>query len=327
MRALVCTQFGTPEDLIVTTVADPVPGDREVVIDVSAAGISYVDTLTIQDKHQNKHPLPFSPGMEVAGTILSVGNGVQDFKLGDRVAALVFDGGHAENVVAKTSETFLLPERCDATIAGGLLSVALTSELALTTRAGVKPSDSVLIGGGAGGVGITSIQLAKRKGAFVIAAASSEARLDDATAAGADTTLTYGDAFRDRLHEVNNGRDVDVIIDPVGGDFAEMATNTLDWNGRYIVIGFAGGGVPQFAGNRLLVKNRSVHGLALAHYRRHDTAELKRAADEVFKSIVDGSLNRSLTIVNELEDVPNILRGIMNRQFTGKAVLEIKKIT
>ena len=324
MRALICTQFGTPEDLSVDILDDPVPGNGEIVIDVAAAGITYVDTLTIQDKHQNKHALPFAPGMEVSGTVTSVGPGVEDFRVDEQVAALVYDGGHAERVIAKAYETFHVPHGCDMTIAGGLLSVALTSELALTTRARLQAGESVLVGGAAGGVGITTIQLAKRKGAFVIAAASSDARLNDAAAAGADATLTYGEAFRDRLHDINKGRDVDVIVDPVGGDFAEMAANTLDWNGRYVIVGFAGGGVPQFAANRLLVKNRSVHGLALAHYRRHDTAELKRAAGEVFQAIINGSLNAALTEVNELENVPHILRGIMNRQFTGKAVLVMK---
>lgn len=323
MDALVCTAHGEPSGLKVAPAPVPVPKAGQVLIAVEAAGISYVDVLMGRNAHQNKHAVPFSPGMEVAGRIAALGEGVTEFAVGQSVAALVYDGGHAPFVAASVTETFALPAGCDPVRTAGLLSVALTADLALAERARLQPGETVLVGGAAGGVGICAIQLARHMGARVIAATSDEARGAVAVAAGAHAALTYGEAFRERFQALNEGRDADVIVDPVGGAFAEAAANLLDWDGRYVVIGFAGGTVPSFAANRLLVKNRAVLGLSLGHYRWRKPQVLARSAERVLAAIAGGALDGPLTIVDGLGAVPEILGRIAARQQLGKAVVRL----
>ncbi|TNE35867.1 MAG: NADPH:quinone oxidoreductase family protein [Alphaproteobacteria bacterium] len=323
MKALICNEYDGPAALTVQETNRPVPEEGEVLIKVVAAGVSYVDVLMSRNKHQNKHETPFSPGMEVAGVISALGSSVSGFVIGDRVAALVYDGGQAEYVSAKISEVFKLPEGCDMVKTAAALSVALTSEMALTDKAGIAKGETVLVGGAAGGIGLSAIQLAKYHGARVIAAVSSEARAETCRKAGADAALLYGADLRERVRAVNDGRDVDIVLDPVGGDFAEQAANILDWNGRYLVIGFAGGGVPKFAANRLLVKNRSVHGVVLGYYRWRKPEGLPVIAKTVLKAIAAGALDMPLVELDGLAQVPDALSKIEKREMIGKAVVKI----
>lgn len=323
MEALVCAAHGEPSGLALAPAPVPAPKAKQVLIAVEAAGISYVDVLMVRNAHQNKHETPFSPGMEVAGRIAALGPEVTGFAVGQRVAALVYDGGHAPFVAASVSETFILPEGCDPVRTAGLLSVALTADLALAERAHLEAGESVLVSGAAGGVGICAVQLARRMGARVIAATSAEARNAVALAAGADAALTYGEGFRERFRALNGERDANVIVDPVGGAFAEAAANLLDWDGRYVVIGFAGGAVPSFAANRLLVKNRAVLGMVLGYYRWQKPHVLARSAQRVLTAIAAGALDGPLTIVDGLQAVPGVLGRIAARQQLGKAVVRL----
>jgi len=321
MDAVVCAGFEGPTALAVGDLPVPVPGAGEVLIAVAAAGISYVDVLMVRNLHQNKHELPFAPGMEVAGVIAELGPGVTGFEIGQQVAALVYDGGHARLAKARASETFALPQGCDPVRAAALLSVALTAELALTERARVQAGETVLVGGAAGGVGICAVQLAHWRGARVIAAASDAERCAFACAAGADAALVYGAGFRERFRALNKDRDADIVIDPVGGAFAEVAANLLEWDGRYIVIGFAGGAIPNFAANRLLVKNRAVMGMVLGFYRWQRPQILRTAADAVLAALAAGALDVPIEVVQGLEAVPGVLERIAGRQILGKAVV------
>lgn len=323
MRALICSNFDGPSSLHVAEVSRPGPAAGEVLIQTIAAGISFVDALMSRNKHQNKHEPPFSTGMEVVGTIVALGPDVSDFDVGDRVAALVYDGGHAELVCAKAFEVFALPENCDPVQTAAVLSVALTSEMALVEKGQIQPGETVLISGAAGGVGLTGVQLAKFHGAKVIAAVSDAAKADAAKAAGADAALIYGPDLRDRVKEANSGRDVDIVLDPVGGDFADIAAHCLDWDGRYLIIGFAAGGIPNFAANRLLVKNRSAHGMVLGYYRWHKPARLAIAAKTVFEAIQKGALKVPTQPLDDLAEVPKALSQIENREMIGKAVVKL----
>ncbi|MAL77972.1 MAG: NADPH:quinone oxidoreductase [Sneathiella sp.] len=325
MRALICSEdFSGPAGLKTMEVSKPVPGAGEVLIEVMAAGVCFADMLMSRNKHQNKHQPPFSTGMEVAGTVAAIGSGVEGFAVGDRVAALVYDGGHAEYVCAKVTEIFPLPERCDPVQAAALLSVALTSELALVEKGQLRAGETVLIGGAAGGVGISGIQLAKYHGGRVIAVVSDEAKRDACLAAGADAALLYSDDLRAAVQAVNDGRDVDIVLDPVGGDFADQAANCLDWNGRYLIIGFAAGGIPKFAANRLLVKNRAAIGMVLGYYRWRDPARLKVAATAVLAAIGEGALNAPVDLIERLEDIPAAMEKIESRRMIGKAVVRLR---
>ena len=321
VEALVCSAHGEPSGLSVGPLALRALKDNEVEIEIEAAGISYVDVLMVRNLHQNKHATPFAAGMEAVGHVRAVGPAVTHVRPGDRVAALLYDGGHARRAIAAASETFLLPEACDPVRTAAWLSVALTAEIALTDRAAVKAGQTVLVGGAAGGVGLCAVQLAHWHGARVIAAASDEARCALARQAGADGALVYGEGFRERCQALNDGRDVDVIIDPVGGAFAEAAANLLDWDGRYVVIGFAGGGIPSFAANRLLVKNRAVLGMVLGFYRWQRPAILAAAAERVFRALAEGALDAPVTVVQGLSGVPAVMEEIAGRRFLGKAVV------
>lgn len=322
MPALICRAHGDPLGLAVGEVPTPRPKDGEVLIAVQAAGISFVDVLMVRNLHQNKHAVPFSPGMEVVGRIVECGADVGDLAVGMRVAALVYDGGHAGFAVARASETFVLPEECDAVRTAALLSVALTAELSLVERAGVREGETVLVGGAAGGVGICALQLARWHGAHVVAAASDEARCAFALKAGAHAALTYGPDFKERFRAL--GREAaDVVIDPVGGVFAEPAANLLDWGGRYVIVGFAGGEIPTFAANRLLVKNRAVLGMVLGHYRWRDQDGLRRAAASVLRALAEGALDSPIEVVDGLAAVPAVLARIADRRMIGKAVVAL----
>lgn len=319
MRALLCRAYGL-DGLEVGQTPVPEPGPGQVLIAVEAAGISYVDVLMVRNQHQNKHAIPFAPGMEVAGRVIAAGDGVSGFAPGQMVAALVYDGGHAAFALASADETFPLPEACDPVRTAAFLSVALTAEISLVNRANVRPGETVLVGGAAGGVGLSAVQLAKWHGARVIAAASTPERCAVALEAGADDALVYGEAFRDALQAIAPDG-ADVVVDPVGGAFGEAAAQLLAWDGRYVVVGFAGGGVPTFAANRLLVKNRAVLGMVLGYYRWRRPDLLRPAAESVLRAIAEGALSSPVEVINGLDAVPGVLARIAARDMLGKAVV------
>lgn len=322
MKAVLCRQFGEPELLQVEEVATPDPGPGQVLIEVEAAGVSYVDTLIIQNLHQVKHELPFSPGREVAGRIQALGEGVSGPTVGDRVAAILDKGGYAEFALAPAGETFSCPEGCDMVAAGGHMSVYLTAWLALKERAALVPGQRVLVLGAGGGTGLAAVDIASRFGAEVIAAASSDAKLALAKARGAAHLINYTELALDEAVKAVHPNGVDLVFDPVGGDLFEPASRCVDWNGSYLIIGFAGGGsIPQFAANRLLVKNRAALGFILMYYRRIRPDLLQNAAREVLNDFSDGSLNPDTSSTSSLQEAPRLLRAIMDRTMAGKAVL------
>ena len=324
MRALLCREFGEPELLRVDDIAVPDPGPGQVLIEVAAAGVSFVDTLIIRNMHQLKHELPFSPGREVAGIVRAVGEGVSEPQIGTRVAAILDKGGHAEYALAPAAETFFCPEGCDPLASGGHMSVYLTSWLALRERAALAPGQKVLVLGAGGGTGLAAVDCAIKLGAEVIAAASSEAKLSLAAERGAAHLVNYSEVALDEAVKDIHPNGVDLVFDPVGGDLFEPASRSVDWNGSYLIIGFAGGGtIPQFAANRLLVKNRAALGFILMYYRSKRPDLLRRGAEDVLQGFADGSLKPDTRNVGELEDAPKMMRAIMDRSMVGKAVLRL----
>ena len=304
---------------------DPFPSPGEVVISVRHAGISFADTLTIQNKHQNPHPLPFVPGMEVAGEVAVVGDGVDRFSPGDRVAALVYDGGCGELVSTKATECFPLPDAVSTEVGASMLSVYLTSYLALIEEGELAPKESLLVLGAAGGTGLAAVDIARAHGARVVAAASSQAKLEVAASRGAEQGIDYSkEDLRVRVKEITDGEGVDVVFDPVGGAQWEAAFRSLAWGGRHLIVGFAGGEIPTFKGNLLLVKNRSARGFALMFYRRFQTDTLARAAADLFAMVADGRIEPLVTEVATLEDAPVLFRRIMDREAVGKAAVAVR---
>lgn len=322
MKAVICREFGPPETLSVGQFSTPVAGKGEVEVLVHAAGVSFADTLMIRDLHQNKHALPFVPGMEVAGTVSAVGEGVETMHPGDRVMALVYDGGYAERAVAKASDVFPLPQSIDFVTAAALSSVYLTSHIGLRWEARMEKGETLLVLGAAGGVGLAAVALGKAIGARVIAGASTAERLATAKRAGADDLINYStENLKDRALELTSGNGVDVVFDPVAGNLYEAAFAALGWGGRYVIVGFAGRTIPQFPANRLLVKNRSALGLALMHYRRNRNARLHESAQQVFDWVGARTISAPIPLQYPLENAAAAMRGLLDRKIIGKAVL------
>lgn len=262
MRALVCNEYGPPEKLVIEERPDPVPGAGEVLVGIKAAGINFPDVLTIAGTYQVKIPPPFVPGSEAAGIVEAVGEGVARVKPGDRVIVTPHGGGFAEKCVVAEKLCLPLPNALDFEQGAGFTVTYATSYHAFRQCTELKPGESVLVLGAAGGVGITAVEIAKALGAKVIAAASSEDKLQFARDAGADETINYSqDSLRDAVKELTGGKGVDVVYDPVGGELGQMALRSLAWHGRYLVIGFACGEIPNFPANIALLKEASIIGV------------------------------------------------------------------
>ncbi len=321
MRAIVCERLGTPEGLHLGELPQPPVGPGEVGIAVSAAGVSFADALFVQGKHQSEHRPPFAPGMEVAGRVVETGPGVEGFAEGEPVAALLYDGGYAERATALASECFPLPSGLAPEVAAGALSASLTVHICLVWEARLEAGERVLALGAGSGVGLAAVAMAAALGAEVTAAASSPGKLAVAEAAGATHLVDYTtEDLREATLAATDGHGVDVVIDPVGSQ-GEAAFRSLAWGGRYVVAGFAGGAVPQFKANHLLIKNRSALGMVLTHYRTRRVARLRQSAAEVLAMLADGRLAAPAIEMGSLADGPRFLRRILDRDVVGKLVL------
>ena len=324
MRALVCREFGPPEALEVGELPEPEAKADEVLIQVEAAAASFADSLMIRDLHQNKHTLPFAPGMEVAGEIIGLGKDVSGLKIGDRVMALVYDGGYAERAVAPATETFRIPDSMEAGTAAAMCASYLTSHGALVWQARTEPGERVLVLGAAGGVGLAAVEIAKALGATVIAAASTPEKLALAAAHGADHGINYSEGdLREQVLGLTDGNGVDIVYDPVAGDLYEPAFRSLDWGGRYLTIGYAGGGIPKIPANQLLVKNRSALGFALFYYRKRRTDLLAKSAADLMRWFDEGKIRPAVSARFDLAGGGAALRQIMDRQVAGRLVIDI----
>lgn len=323
MRAVVCRELGGPEHVSLGELPVPAVGPGEVGIAVEAAGVSFADVMFVQGKHQTEHVPPFAPGMEVAGRVVEVGQGVEGFGEGVAVAALLYDGGHAERATALATECFPVPEGLSPELVAGALSVYLTAHICLTWEAELARGERVLVLGAGSGVGLAAVAVATALGAEVVAAASSAEKLATSEAAGARRLVNYRtEDLRQATLAATGGRGVDVVVDPVGAQ-GEEAFRTLDWGGRYVVAGFAGGAVPQFKGNHLLIKNRRAVGMVLMHYRERRIARMQQSAAEVLAMFVDGRLAAPRVEAGSLEDGPRFLQRVLDRDVVGKLVLRV----
>ena len=262
MKAVLCVEHGLPEKLVFKDIPTPEPGKGQARIRVHAAGVNFPDTLIIQNLYQFKPALPFSPGGEAAGVIDAIGEGITDLKIGDRVVAMTGNGCYAEQVVANRAQIVPIPGDMPFDIASGFTMTYGTSHHALKQRANLQPGETLLVLGAAGGVGLTAVELGKLMGAKVIAAASSDEKLALCREYGADETINYAtEDLKDRVKALTGGTGVDVIYDPVGDRFAEPAFRGIAWNGRYLVVGFAGGAIPSLPLNLPLIKGASIVGV------------------------------------------------------------------
>ncbi len=322
MKAIVCRELGPPEKLVYEDLPEPPLTPSGVRIAVAGAGVNFPDTLIIAGKYQMKATPPFTPGAEVAGTVLEVGARVTHVKPGDRVAALVPVGGYAQQVVAPAESVLTLPDSLDAITAAGFPLVYGTALHALVQRGALKPGETLLVLGAAGGVGLAAVQLGKLLGARVIAAASSAAKLALCQSFGADETVDYSRAsLKEAVKTLTRGAGADVIYDPVGGALAQDCLSCINWNGRYLVIGFASGAIPEIAANRLLLKGAAAVGVFWGAFVACEPQVSAENFRRLFGWIAEGRLQPMAPKTYRLAEAGQALRDLMERRVTGKLVL------
>lgn len=322
MKAVLCKHYGPPSSLVVEEVPSPKPGEGQVLITVHACGVNFPDTLIIEGKYQFKPALPFSPGAEVAGIVKEVGPGVTGFQPGDRVIGATTWGGYAQEALAQAERVIRMPEGMDFQTASAFLLTYGTSHHALKDRAELKAGETVLVLGAAGGVGLAAVDIAKVMGARVIAAASTEEKLAVCRQHGADETINYAtEDLRERLKALTGGRGVDVVYDPVGGDLSEPAMRSMAWRGRFLVVGFAAGGIPNVPLNLPLLKGCSIVGVFWGAFMRNEPARNEANLRELVAWTHEGKLRPHIYAVYPLERAADALHDVMNRKVTGKVVL------
>ncbi len=325
MRAVVVNEFGPVDSHAVEEVETPVPGPGEVLIDVHAIGVNFPDTLMVQGLYQTKPERPFTPGRDVAGIVAAVGEGVGVIRPGDRVSALVTFGAYAEQCVAPESRCFHLPDGVDFITAAGMTTVYLTAWVALMARGRYQPGEKVLVLGASGGVGLSAVQIAKAKGAFVIGGDISAEKRAVATASGADAVIDLAgddlkESLRAQVFAVTDGYGVDVILDPVGGAVFEAAIRALAFDGRIVAIGFVAG-IPSTRANYFNVKNLTLAGLALDMHFRHKPEVIQEAAADLFALLDAGKIRPEITGTYPMDDFAIAMARFAEKKSIGKMVL------
>ncbi|MFP7571737.1 NADPH:quinone oxidoreductase family protein [Marivita sp. S2033] len=322
MRAVICREFAPRAELTLDDVPAPTPGADDVLIDVAACGINFFDGLMVEGNYQTKPDRPFSPGSEVAGIVRAVGSDVTTVTPGDRVLAFTGTGGYAEQAVAPARSVHPIPDSMRFEQAAGFVITYATSHHALNDRAALQAGETVLVLGAAGGVGLTAIEIAKQMGARVIAAASTDEKLDLCRTHGADETINYtNDDLRTRLKEICGKTGVDVVYDPVGGGMAEAAIRSLAINGRYLVIGFASGDIPKIPLNLLLLKQSSLIGVFWGAFARANPDLNAANMAELFDWFQAGHLNPHIGGEYPMDRYAEALDAVMERRAQGKVVL------
>jgi NADPH2:quinone reductase len=321
VRAVVCRRFAPIDELELEDRPDPAPGPGKVVVAVRAAGVNFVDGLFVQGRYQIKPPLPFTPGGEVAGDVVAVGDGVSGVAMGDRVLAMPWLGGFASHVELAAGGVVPIPGSLTYGQAAGIVQSYGTMLFALGRRTQVQPGEWVLVLGAGGGIGLAAVDVARHLGARVIAAASSADKLAAARAAGAEATIAYEDEdLKVRARELS-GVGVDVVVDPVGGRFADPALRALGWMGRYLVIGFAGGEIPSLPANQVLLNNRTVLGVDWGAWTMRDPAGNQALLAELMELAGAGSITPIEPTPYPLDDVVQALTDLQERKASGKLVL------
>lgn len=330
MRAVVIHEFGPLESHKLEVVADPRPGPDEVLIDVHAIGVNFPDTLMMQGLYQIKPERPFVPGRDAAGIVTEIGDNVTRIRVGDRVTSLVTYGAYAEQVVAPESRCFHLPDEIDFVIGAGITTVYNTAYVALMIRGQYQTGETVLVLGASGGVGLAAVDVAKAKGARVIAGDISQEKNALAKAHGADYTIDLScndlrEELRKQVFAVTDGRGVDIILDPVGGDVFDAALRALAFAGRIVVIGFAAGRIPVAKAGYFNVKNITLAGMALDLHFKHAPETMEKVVADIFDMCVKGQINPEITATYPLEDFHKAIELFGQRKSVGKMVLTTGK--
>jgi NADPH2:quinone reductase len=326
MKAIVCRRHGPPETLALEELPSPIPGPTQVLIRVYAAGVNFPDTLVIRGSYQIKPDLPFTPGGEVAGVVIRVGREVKNVREGDRVLAAMAWGGFAEEALAEAWRVHVLPPEMDFVTAAGFTIAYATSYHALKDRARLQAGETMLVLGAAGGVGLAAIEIGKTMGARVIAAASSDEKLELCDKRGADHTIHYGrHDLRNRINEIAGEGGVDVVFDPVGGQFTNAALRSTAWKGRYLVVGFASGEIPSVPLNIPLLKGSSIMGVHWGAFCRNEPQNNSRNMDELFGLFIEQKVKPYIWSTFSLDRTGDAMTALLNRDARGKVVVEVRR--
>jgi len=322
MKAMVAAQWGEPSEMQYREVPDPQPAPGQVLVDTKAIGCNFPDILMVQGKYQVKPPLPFSPGHEVAGLVRQVGAGVTRVRPGQRALAMLGWGGYAELALAPAQHVFPIPDSMSFEAAAAFSLVYQTSYCALVQRAVIQPGEWLLVHGAAGGVGLSAVQLGRALGARVIATAGTEEKLGIARQSGAEVLINYRtEDWVERVKAATAGVGADIIYDPVGGEVFDGSTKCIAFEGRLLVIGFAGGRIPSIAANRILLKNISVVGVHWGLYQDRGSPLVDRWMDALMALYEKGQLRPVVYRTYALPQAAQALRALATRESYGKVVL------
>jgi len=330
MKAALCTHYGPPEEMEVRDVPSPKPGKNQVLITVKACGVNFPDVLMIQDKYQFKPALPFAPGGEIAGIVKELGEGVTNLKVGDRVCVSIGNGGMAEEALGDARRAMKIPENVPFDVASSFMVTYGTTWHALKDRADIKPGENLVVLGAAGGVGLSAVEIGNALGARVIAGASTPEKVELAKKNGADDGFVYPKVPLNRdqqkelsetIKKLTGGQGADVLYDPVGDDYAEPGLRAMNWNGRYLVIGFAAGQIPKVPLNLTLLKGCQIVGVFWGAMAARDPKHAADSMQALLDMIAAGKLKPYVSEHVPLAKAGEAIRMLMDRKAKGKVVV------
>lgn len=324
MKAALCKSLDGPDAIRIEDIPDPVAKAGEAVVRVHAAALNFLDTLIVRGKYQNKPELPFSPASEFAGVVEALGDSVKTVKVGDRVFCFGQGGAAREKIAVAANLLVPTPANVPHEIAAGIAVTYGTGYYGLRDRAHLQAGETVAVLGASGGAGLAAVELAKLMGAKVIACASSASKLEVCKSRGADVLINYNEAtWRDQLKDATGGKGVDVVYDCVGGKYAEPAIRTMNWGGRYLVIGFAAGDIPKPPLNLLLLKSSSLVGVFWGAAVQRDPAANARNMKQIVAWVAEGKLKPHIHKVFTLDQTADAIRELDNRTATGKVIIKV----
>jgi NADPH:quinone reductase len=327
VKAVLCTHFGPPDDLVVTDIPEPAPGPGQVVASVRAVGLNFYDTLIITGRYQKKPPFPFSPGGEFAGTVEQVAPDVTGFSPGDRVIGYVTYGALRERIAVPAEKLIRLDVALDFDRAAALTIIYGTALHGLRDRGALKAGETLAVLGAAGGVGLAAVELGKLMGARMIACASSADKLDFAHRHGADQVVNYAsEDLRGALKRLGGEHGIDVIFDPVGGAYSEAALRSMAWGGRHLVVGFAAGEIPRLPLNLILLKGCALMGVYFGDWVHRQPAAFRAAVGELARWAADGKLSCHVDRAFPLAETAQALKALTDRKAMGKIVVRPSSI-
>ncbi len=323
MKAALVKTLTGPDDIVIEDIPEPKAGPGEVVISVKAAALNFLDTLAVRGKYQFKPPMPFSPASEFAGVVESVGTGVTNVKVGDRVFGSAGYGAASEKMVVKAAGLTPIPAGVSDEVASGVTVTYATGLHGLKDRGQLKAGENVVVLGASGGAGLAAVELAKLMGARVIACASSEEKLAICKERGADVLINYSSGdLKEEIRKATGGNGADVVYDCVGDKYAEPAIRAMNWGGRYLVVGFAAGQIPKIPLNLLLLKNSSLVGVFWGAHAAREPEQNKANLRQIIGWVAEGKLKPHIHKVFPLAQTADAIRELDRRASTGKVIIK-----